>query len=174
MSQVAKARFRVILAAVLLTGCIGCDQATKHLATKNLRGEPARSYLGDTIRLQYVQNPGGFLGAGGSLSPRARFWLFTVMNCSLLAVVGFILVRHWTMPPVRFAVLLLILAGGIGNLIDRVLHDGLVTDFLNVGIGPVRTGIFNVADIAVTGSAIVLLLLFREEWGTPAPGCPEE
>jgi signal peptidase II len=38
--------------------------------------------------------------------------------------------------------LALLLAGGFGNLIDRVLHDGSVTDFLNVGIGPIRTGIF--------------------------------
>jgi signal peptidase II len=51
----------------------------------------------------------------------------------------------------------LICGGGIGNLIDRVRFDGLVTDFLNVGAGPLRTGIFNVADMALM---LGLLLFF--------------
>ena len=42
----------------------------------------------------------------------------------------------------------LFVAGAASNGIDRVLH-GSVVDFLNVGIGPVRTGIFNVADVAL-------------------------
>ena len=60
------------------------------------------------------------------------------------------------------AILVLILAGGIGNLIDRVSHQGLVTDFINLGIGPIRTGVFNVADIAVTtGGLVAIALSFR-------------
>jgi signal peptidase II len=50
--------------------------------------------------------------------------------------------------------------GGIGNLIDRALHQGAVVDFMNVGLGNLRTGIFNVADVALTGGAIALAL-----WG---------
>ncbi len=52
----------------------------------------------------------------------------------------------------------LLLAGGIGNLIDRLFHGGLVIDFLNVGIGPVRTGIFNVADMAIMAGFGILIL----------------
>jgi signal peptidase II len=55
------------------------------------------------------------------------------------------------------------LGGGIGNLIDRVVHNGLVTDFINVGMGPLRTGIFNVADVAVMGSGIALMFLVRRK-----------
>jgi lipoprotein signal peptidase len=52
--------------------------------------------------------------------------------------------------------LVLFLAGGLSNLADR-LAIGSVIDFLNVGIGQVRTGIFNVADVAImTGAALVL------------------
>jgi len=51
-----------------------------------------------------------------------------------------------------------LLAGGIGNLIDRLFHNGLVIDFLNVGIGPIRTGIFNVADMAIMAGFGILLL----------------
>ncbi len=63
----------------------------------------------------------------------------------------------WEMPRTRFTAVALILAGGMGNLIDRVLQDGVVVDFINVGIGPVRTGIFNVADVAITSGVIILL-----------------
>ena len=45
--------------------------------------------------------------------------------------------------------LALVLGGGIGNLIDRVLRDGLVTDFVQIGIGSLRTGIFNLGDLAI-------------------------
>jgi signal peptidase II len=51
----------------------------------------------------------------------------------------------------------LLFAGGVGNLTDRVLHDGAVVDFMNLGIGPVQTGVFNVADLAVTSAVIVML-----------------
>ncbi|HUP40440.1 MAG TPA: signal peptidase II [Vicinamibacterales bacterium] len=51
----------------------------------------------------------------------------------------------------------LILAGGASNWIDRVMR-GSVVDFINVGVGPLRTGIFNVADVAVMLGAAVLLV----------------
>lgn len=163
MSLFARQSARLFVACSVLAGCIGCDQATKHVATRSLRGEPARSYLGDTLRLQYVQNAGGFLGLGGRLSPDARFWLFTIVNTAFLAAVAYVLVSRWSMHWSKFLLLLLLLAGGIGNLIDRVVQGGVVTDFLNLGIGPLRTGVFNVADVAVTGSAIALLVVLRRE-----------
>ena len=55
-----------------------------------------------------------------------------------------------------FVSFVFILYGGIGNLIDRICNNGLVTDFINFGIGPIRTGIFNVADMAITSGAIAI------------------
>ena len=51
---------------------------------------------------------------------------------------------------------ILVFSGGIGNLADRVLFDRHVTDFINIGIGNLRTGIFNVADIYVTTGVLML------------------
>ena len=51
-----------------------------------------------------------------------------------------------------------IVGGGIGNLVDRV-QLGAVRDFLNVGIGSLRTGIFNLADMAITFGGIALIVL---------------
>ncbi len=50
-------------------------------------------------------------------------------------------------------------AGGIGNLIDRMLLDGHVTDFMNLGIGSFRTGIFNIADVILMMGAFGLFFL---------------
>jgi signal peptidase II len=52
----------------------------------------------------------------------------------------------------------LVIAGGIGNLIDRIGNGGVVTDFMNLGIGRIRTGIFNVADVIIMIGVAVLLV----------------
>ena len=43
-------------------------------------------------------------------------------------------------------------------MIDRINHDGSVVDFINVGIGSLRTGIFNIADVAIMGGAILFFI----------------
>jgi len=77
--------------------------------------------------------------------------------------VALFLLYNWNARLAIFVSLTYILAGGVGNLIDRISNDGLVIDFLNVGIGPLRTGIFNVADIGVMfGAAVLAVCLYRE------------
>jgi signal peptidase II len=63
--------------------------------------------------------------------------------------------RWWS--PVVGATLLA--AGGIGNLIDRVIRDGAVIDFMNLGIGPVRTGVFNVADVHIMAAVAMFIFV---------------
>ena len=150
---------RGLLLVLLMVACVGCDQATKEIATRTLSGEPPVSLLFDTIRLQYAENTGAFLGMGGQMSAGARFWLLTVINGLMIAgVLGYLAWRGRGLGGLQLTALGLIAAGGVGNLIDRVAHDGRVTDFLNLGVGPVRTGIFNVADVAIMAGAAALLL----------------
>jgi signal peptidase II len=63
--------------------------------------------------------------------------------------------RPWNLPVTVAASL--ILGGGIGNVIDRVAR-GNVIDFLNFGIGNVRTGIFNIADVAIMAGVFLLAI----------------
>lgn len=152
-----------MLIAILVIG-VGLDQATKWWAETSLDRGRIFSYANDMLRIQYAENPGAFLGLGGNLSPEARFWLLTAVNGCFLFVIGGILIARWHMPTGQFAALALLLSGGIGNLIDRTTQNGLVTDFLNVGIGPVRTGIFNVADMAImAGAGLLFWLSFQQE-----------
>jgi CheY-like chemotaxis protein len=59
---------------------------------------------------------------------------------------------------------LLLAAGGIGNLIDRVMREGAVIDFMNMGVGSLRTGIFNIADVQI----MIGVALFAF-WKAPRP-----
>jgi signal peptidase II len=148
-----------LLVLLISLSCIGCDQYTKSLAREDL--EPGRpvSYLGGFLRLQYEENPGGMLSVGSEFPETLRFWVFTVtVGLFLFGILSVVCIHPRLAVGDRFAAAL-IAGGGFGNLIDRLLYDGTVIDFLNVGLGPIRTAVFNIADIAVlTGAA---LLLFR-------------
>jgi signal peptidase II len=140
---------RLALVAVMLVACVGCDQTTKALARDHLQGRGTASFFDDTLRLQYVENPGAFLSLGESLPHRWRTAVFTVGAGSVLAAVLLYAFLASKAASVQIFALSLICGGGIGNLVDRVRYDGYVTDFLNMGIGPLRTGIFNFADVAL-------------------------
>jgi signal peptidase II len=148
------------LLVVAIVATVGCDRVTKHMATTSLAGERGRSYFSDTIRLDYVENTGGFLGLGASLPRTARTALFTIgTGLMLLVLVGAAVRFHWRGGLLMGAAL--ILAGGASNWVDRVIR-GSVVDFINVGIGPLRTGIFNVADVAIALGVALLILRQRE------------
>ena len=55
----------------------------------------------------------------------------------------------------------LVIAGGLGNIIDRIVYDRHVTDFMNMGINNIRTGIFNVADVCITAGVIGLFFVYN-------------
>lgn len=154
MNQRRTLQIRLILASTILAACIGCDQTTKFVATRTLPLEVRHSYWSDIVRLEYSLNPGGFLSLGSDLPGPIRQAVFLGFNSLLTLALCVYLWRNRQMSHAFFASLVLIIAGGLGNMIDRACNDGLVTDFLNIGIGPVRTGIFNVADIAITAGAI--------------------
>jgi signal peptidase II len=140
---------RNIAASVLFLGCVGCDQLTKGVVRANLVLGEGTSYLGDTVRLTHVENPGAFLSLGETLPHDVRSGIFIVAVglVSLGALLAALFVRNLTR--MQTMALALIASGGIGNWIDRLTHDGRVTDFLNVGVGSFRTGIFNVADMVL-------------------------
>ena len=150
---------KAILIGVVMFACVGCDQVTKSIAADQLSVAEPIHLLGDTIRLQYTSNTGGFLGLGASLPQPLRFWVFSVMaGMVLLGALWY----AWKSPEIEHPAIILgvslILGGGIGNLIDRLGNDGRVVDFLNVGVDGLRTGIFNLADVAImVGPALLLV-----------------
>lgn len=158
-------RRRILLIALTLISSVGCDWRTKYLATHHLRGREPMSLLADTVRLDYAENAGGFLGLGDSLPGEVRTGLFTyACTAAVAAILVYLCLAR--LCALQVLALSLISAGGIGNLIDRISW-GYVRDFLNVGLGPVRTGIFNVADAAMMVGCV--LVLFTSRRGSQKP-----
>lgn len=148
---------RFVLIFVVLVLCVGCDQTTKSVAKSFLLETGTWSFLGDTVRLQLVHNYGGFLSFGASLPEPWRQGLFSVgVGCILLALLGYTLFSKLAPPSVVLAYALLF-AGGVSNLTDRLVYGGYVVDFINIGIGSLRTGIFNIADVAITAGGGILI-----------------
>jgi signal peptidase II len=148
----------LVVAAVLIV----VDQATKQLALAHL--EPGRfvPWLHDTIGWQLVFNPGGAFGIG------APAWIFLVVTVIVVAVVARSLPRCQTVTSATAYGLLL--AGAIGNVLDRLFRPGgpdapafgggEVVDFVAWGTFPR----FNVADSAITVGFVLLVLgLLLEE-----------
>lgn len=166
-------RIRLILAGLILFSCIGCDQVTKRIATQTLKHSPPLSFLADTVRLEYVLNPGGFLSLGSNLPDDVRSWIFVGFNsCMMLALCAYLLLNLHSSFAV-FVSIIFVLAGGVGNQIDRILNNGLVMDFINLGVGPLRTGVFNVADMAVTFGAIAAVYFSLRQRAAESSDAPE-
>ncbi len=134
------------------------DQLTKYLAIQLLDGKGVISLVGDSLRFLLVENRGGFLSLGASLPDGLRDIIFLFVTTIFL--VGFFFYTLFDRQSTPFILVSssLIIGGGIGNLIDRSLREGAVIDFVNVGIGGLRTGIFNIADMAVLFGCMLLLV----------------
>lgn len=151
---------RGVWLCLLLAATAGCDRVTKHYAITTLAGAPDQSLFADAVRLEYHENPGAFLALGATWRPEVRAAAFQIGNGVFLLATAVVALRfQWSRPAI--CGLALFLAGGVSNLIDRIAL-GSVIDFLNVGIGPLRTGIFNVADLAIMAG---IALLIAERWG---------
>jgi signal peptidase II len=149
---------RFIVVMLTLCCCVGCDQVSKSAARSLLHNGVTESLFADSLRLQLMENPGSFLSMGASLPQHLRFTLFTAAVAVLL--IGLVCASLFArrLSTGRFVALALVAGGGLSNLIDRLIYDGRVTDFLNVGIGTLRTGIFNFADTAILAGALLLIL----------------
>jgi signal peptidase II len=142
-------KLRITLLLLLLVGTVGCDQTTKHVARSTLGQSDSITLPGGWGELRLVENPGAFLSMGANLPPSVRVTLFTLGVATGLLLLCLYLVSRARFDWTAFTGLALVLAGGVSNLIDRILREGLVTDFITIRVGPFQTGVFNAADVAV-------------------------
>ncbi len=150
----------------ILLGTLALDQGTKRLALLLLPFGRRVTLLGGSIRLEHARNEGGFLGLGARLGQDVRGAIFLWGVSAVILAAGAAAV--WARLPLRQALgLALVAGGGLGNLVDRFRLRGYVIDFMNLGLGPVRTGVFNVADVAIVAGVILLVLPGRRRPGDP-------
>ncbi|MEO7362911.1 MAG: signal peptidase II [Gemmatimonadaceae bacterium] len=147
--------FWPILAVVVLV-----DVITKSLAVTLLApsGVP-HSVIGEGVRLALVYNPGAAFGL--YLGSYSR-WIFMALTAGALVILWRLYKQTVAGDYVRIISVSLVTAGAIGNLIDRIRSDLGVVDFLDLGFGSHRWPTFNVADMAVSGGALLLAFVL---WG---------
>lgn len=146
------------IAAVLL---VALDQVTKWLALERLKPIGNMEALPGILDFTFVENRGAAFGM-----LQGQRWLFVILT---IAVMGIIIGAYFKMPQTREynwlrLCLPLVLAGAIGNMIDR-LFRGYVVDFLEFAF--INFPVFNVADIYVvvgTGvAAFLILFVIKDE-----------
>ena len=151
------ARLLLIGAIVLL--CVAADRVTKDFARDTLSQGTHRPLLGGILILTYAENEGAFLGLGANWPSSVRFALSLLANAVIIAWGLVTIIRANAIGVLRLISVALLLGGGIGNLIDRVQNSGAVIDFMILRLGPLQTGIFNLADVAITGGALAIAVL---------------
>ena len=159
-----KKGMKILLFCLSSLVLISWDRATKNLAKEHLQNKEPLTYFHNTFRLEYVENTGAAMSLGDGLSKTASFWLLSIIPLVLL--LGLFIYTIKNSKHLNFSKMFsfaLIFAGGLGNIIDRLLFDRHVTDFMNIGFNNIRTGIFNFADICVTLGAITLFFMFRKK-----------
>jgi signal peptidase II len=163
---------RLVITLLIIAASIVLDQATKRIAMDSLRYRPPLSFLANMFRLEYSENPGAFLSLGSSLPDGVRFWLLNVgVAIALLSL--FIYVVFYSSAGIKQSIgMILLVSGGLSNLLDRMFRtSGRVVDFMNMGIGDLRTGIFNVADMLIMlGVGLVVLWNHQETQAAKNPG----
>ena len=146
-------------------GWLTLDLITKHLALQNLwpPGVP-HEILGEYLRFTLAFNRGAAMGMSlGDFSRPA----FTVIGLVLLGGLGWLYHKTRNDQRLQAAIIGFIMAGAIGNLVDRLRHERGVTDFIDAGIGTMRFWTFNVADMGITCGAIALALLLGRDGEKP-------
>lgn len=143
-----------LIDTVIVVVLLVLDQLTKHLAVVHLKGQPAISLIKGVLELDYLENRGVAFGMF-----QGQRVMILLVGIVFLAVILFVMYRM----PVdkKFVVLHVvfscIIAGGIGNMIDR-FSLGYVVDFISFVL--INFPIFNVADCYVVCATIVLFIMF--------------
>lgn len=154
-------RNRLLLDVLALIFFVAVDQITKYFAITKLKNQPAIPIIPDVFELNYLENRGA---AFGLLQNQKFFFLFS--GLIILLVILFVLFKIPDKKKYRMLnlFLVLIISGGIGNMIDRIRFD-YVVDFLSFVL--INFPIFNVADMYVTvsmiGLAVLILFVYKEE-----------
>lgn len=158
-----KARFLLVL-VLFIAALVAVDLVSKILAEKFLAGKGVVYLVDNILVLTYAENRGAFLSLGAELG--GILWTVMMIILPVGLVVGLLVYlavkeTSFNLKSVSYA---LIVAGGLGNIVDRVTRGGQVRDFINAGIGNIRTGVLNIADLYVTAAVVILLILsFRKK-----------
>ncbi|MGY4384630.1 signal peptidase II [Pedobacter sp. UYP24] len=160
--KVTKNITRVAILMIVLA-IVGCDQISKNIVRTEVNFNE-RIKLGiDNITLTKVENTGAFLSVGSFLPASVKFILLIALPCVVLLLGLYYIMINSKLPKAVVIGVAFIIGGGIGNLFDRVVF-GSVTDFLHIDFVIFKTGIFNVADMAIMmGMLLIAITIYKNK-----------
>lgn len=139
-----------ILWILFVAAIIALDQWTKYLTVQTLPLHGSKESILGIFHITHARNTGG---AWGILA--GQTWLFVLVMVAFLGLIGVMLWRKWLTKKFEWVCIAAIVGGGLGNMIDRLLH-GAVTDMIAVDF--IDFPVFNVADCFITVGCIALLI----------------
>lgn len=144
----------LVMDAVIAVILVLLDQITKYLAIVHLKGNPAIVLINGVLELQYVENR----GIAFSLFQNRKVFILATGICVVAVILYFLFKvpeeKRFRIVHIFMSVLI---AGAVGNIIDRIRFD-FVVDFISFVL--IDYPVFNVADCFIVVSAIILFLLF--------------
>ena len=144
----------LLIDAIIVIVGIALDQFTKYLATEKLKGQSAFVLIDGVFELDYLENTGSAFGMF-----QGQRWLLLIVGVIFMALIVFLMLRlpEGKKFTVTHVILAFLVAGGVGNMIDR-FSLGYVVDFFSFVL--INYPIFNVADIYVVCATIGLFIMF--------------
>ena len=155
---------RNISISIIIALSIFLDQISKILIRNNVEQYSDIKLIGEYFILTNVENSGAFLGMGSGFSPIMKSVFLIILPIIVLISIIIYVYRDKEIDKVSLIGFSIIIRGGIVNIFDRIIY-GSVTDFLFIDLGGIfKTGIFNIADLAVTtGMILILLMSFKNK-----------
>lgn len=133
---------------------IAADQYTKYFISTNMALYDRKEFINGLIDITYIQNTGGAWGIFSGYT-----WLLLSLTVIVMIICITLLFKFATKSRLLFWAISLVMAGGVGNMIDRIFRGGRVVDFLHFEFWPTFP-VFNIADIGVVIGAGLLILYF--------------
>ena len=143
-----------IIATIVGVAVLLFDQLTKYLVINNMAiGDKPIEVIKGFINFHYITNSGAAFG-----TLQGKTWLLIGITFFLMLVCVGMLIKKTYRSPLMYWALMLVLAGGLGNMIDRIFRGGQVVDFIETAF--MNFPIFNVADISVCVGAGLVFIYF--------------
>lgn len=146
---------RKVTVPLVIVALIALDQWVKFEIVKNIQLGEVKPFIPKILSLTYLRNT----GAAFSILENQQ-WLFAVITLVVIGAAIWYLSKHIKGSVWLLSALSLIIAGGIGNFIDR-MHQGFVVDMFQLDF--INFAIFNVADSYLTIGVLVLIVMMLKE-----------
>lgn len=148
---------RKVTVPIVIVALIALDQWVKFEIVKNIQLGGVKPFIPKILSLTYLRNT----GAAFSILENQQ-WLFAVITLVVIGAAIWYLSKHIKGSVWLLSALSLIIAGGIGNFIDR-MRQGFVVDMFQLDF--INFAIFNVADSYLTVGVLVLIVMMLKEEG---------